>query len=128
MAAGYGLHAGFACSYAQEHSGVITVCSINVDSNVLQSVAQWALSNVMPALHTATSCIRQHKSIRPLTARELEVLKWSSEGKTVWEIGVILNLSEGTVKFHLNNIYRKLNVSNRAQAIAAAAYQGLICF
>ncbi|GHC21325.1 hypothetical protein GCM10008094_09990 [Aidingimonas halophila] len=68
----------------------------------------------------------KNKSIRPLSLRESEVLKWASEGKTVWEIGMILSLSEGTVKFHLRNIYRKLDVTNRAQAIATAAHQGLI--
>lgn len=125
-AADYGLHAGFACSYAQEDSGIITICSMCVDSNALCPAAQWALSNVMPALHTASSCIKQHKPMTPLTVRESEVLKWASEGKTVWETGMILSLSEGTVKFHLSNIYRKLEVTNRAQAIAAAAHQGMI--
>lgn len=125
-AADYGLHTGVACSFAQEHSDIVTICSICVDNNALPPAAQWALSNVMPALHTATGCIKQHTSIQPLTVRELEVLKWSSEGKTVWETGMILSLSEGTVKFHLSNIYRKLDVTNRAQAIAAAAHQGLI--
>ncbi len=125
-AADYGLHAGFACSYAQEQSDIITICSICIDSHTLRPVAKWALSNAMPALHTATSCIKQHKPIQPLTVRESEVLKWASEGKTVWETGMILSLSEGTVKFHLRNIYRKLDVTNRAQAIAAAAHQGLI--
>ncbi|WP_414121882.1 helix-turn-helix transcriptional regulator [Vreelandella titanicae] len=38
----------------------------------------------------------------------------------------MLTVSEGTVTFHLSNIYRKLDVTNRAQAIAAAAHQGLI--
>jgi LuxR family quorum-sensing system transcriptional regulator CciR len=40
------------------------------------------------------------------------------EGKTSWEIGKILATSERTVKFHLKNVYAKLNVCNRAQAVA----------
>jgi LuxR family transcriptional regulator, quorum-sensing system regulator SolR len=53
-----------------------------------------------------------------LTAREREVLRWVVQGKTSWEIGRILSTSERTVKFHLRNVYTKLNVSNRAQAVA----------
>jgi DNA-binding CsgD family transcriptional regulator len=53
-----------------------------------------------------------------LTAKERDVLKWVIEGKTSWEIGQILATSERTVKFHLKNVYAKLNVCNRAQAVA----------
>jgi LuxR family quorum-sensing system transcriptional regulator SolR len=53
-----------------------------------------------------------------LTAKERDVLKWVIEGKTSWEIGKILETSERTVKFHLKNVYAKLNVCNRAQAVA----------
>ena len=53
-----------------------------------------------------------------LTAKERDVLKWVIEGKTSWEIGKILATSERTVKFHLKNVYAKLNVCNRAQAVA----------
>jgi LuxR family quorum-sensing system transcriptional regulator SolR len=53
-----------------------------------------------------------------LTAKERDVVRWVIEGKTSWEIGKILATSERTVKFHLKNVYAKLNVSNRAQAVA----------
>ncbi|MDM0116498.1 helix-turn-helix transcriptional regulator [Variovorax sp. J22R133] len=53
-----------------------------------------------------------------LTSKERDVLKWVGEGKTSWEIGRIMYTSERTVKFHLKNVYAKLNVSNRAQAVA----------
>lgn len=52
-----------------------------------------------------------------LSKRELEVLRWVRHGKTNPEIGRIMNLSEFTVKNHLQRIFRKLDVSNRAQAI-----------
>lgn len=61
-----------------------------------------------------------------LTAREHQILKWVSEGKGCWETGAILGISERTVKFHLQNIYRKLNVVNRAQAITKAMRYSLI--
>jgi DNA-binding CsgD family transcriptional regulator len=55
----------------------------------------------------------------------LEILRWASEGKTVWEISQIRATSEATVKFHLRNIYGKLEVTNRVQAMNEAARQGL---
>ncbi len=62
---------------------------------------------------------------KPLTPAELEILRWASEGKTVWEISQIRATSEATVKFHLRNIYGKLQVTNRVQAMNEAARQGL---
>jgi LuxR family quorum-sensing system transcriptional regulator SolR len=63
---------------------------------------------------------------RGLTAREKQVLQWIGGGKTSWEVGRILSMSERTVKFHLQNIYAKLNVANRAQAVSAASRMQLI--
>lgn len=61
-----------------------------------------------------------------LSCRELEVLKWCAAGKSSWEMARILNIAERTVKFHLRNIYRKLGVGNRAQAISKALRMGLV--
>ncbi len=61
-----------------------------------------------------------------LTPRELEVIAWSAEGKSSWEIGIICSISERTVKFHFKNIYQKLGVQNRAQAIVSAIRHGVI--
>lgn len=51
-----------------------------------------------------------------LSTREIEILEWVRNGKTNIEIGLILNISTFTVKNHLQRIYKKINVSNRAQA------------
>ena len=61
-----------------------------------------------------------------LTPKETEVLQWVKEGKTNWEIGIIMNSSESTVKFHMKNILTKLNASNRQQAVAVAISNNLI--
>lgn len=53
-----------------------------------------------------------------LSAREEEVMGWIVQGKTAWETGRILTISERTVKFHLRNIYSKFDVKNRPQAVA----------
>lgn len=62
----------------------------------------------------------------PLSGRELQCLEWVSRGKTSWEIGVILSLSERTVNFHLMNASRKLNVYSRQAAVAQAIRLGFL--
>lgn len=61
-----------------------------------------------------------------LTKRERECLSWAAEGKTSWEIGQLLNISERTSIFHLQNATHKLGVSGRQAAIARAISMGLI--
>ncbi len=61
-----------------------------------------------------------------LTSREKEILLWVKEGKSTWEISSILGISRDTVKFHMKNIFRKLNTTSRSQAIVAACGSGLI--
>lgn len=61
-----------------------------------------------------------------LTARESEVLRWVSEGKTNDEIAVILNLSMLTVKNHLRHAMQKLHVRTRGQAVTRALSLGLL--
>jgi DNA-binding CsgD family transcriptional regulator len=61
-----------------------------------------------------------------LTSKEREVLQWIVQGKTSKETGMILSIAERTVKFHLRNIYSKLNVVNRAQAVTVASRLRLV--
>ncbi len=58
-----------------------------------------------------------------LTAREEEIMQWVAEGKTNWEISMILKVSLNTIKFHLKNTYQKLGgVENRWSAVAQWQY------
>ena len=61
-----------------------------------------------------------------LTMRELAVLRLLADGKTNKEIGAALSIAEGTVKVHLTHLFEKLSVSNRTEAMAAAARRGLV--
>ncbi|AZV94886.1 helix-turn-helix domain-containing protein [Kerstersia gyiorum] len=61
-----------------------------------------------------------------LSAREQECLVWAAHGKTSWETGVILGISERTVNFHLQNACRKLRVNGRRAAILLAMHRRLI--
>lgn len=67
-----------------------------------------------------------HKPRKPLTARELACLHWTSIGKTSWETGVILGITERTVNFHIQNACRKLGVHGRQAAITIALNAGLV--
>jgi len=61
---------------------------------------------------------RKSKRNVRLTNRQREVLAWVSEGKTAWEIGCILNLSQRTVEWHIEEACKRLGAGNRLQAIA----------
>ncbi len=65
-------------------------------------------------------------SSEALTDREAEVLQLLADGKSNKEIGTKLFISEFTVKGHLRNIFTKLNVLSRTEAISAATRRGLV--
>jgi transcriptional regulator EpsA len=82
---------------------------------------------IVPFLHLAWTRIRINRPTEVtgatsvgadrLTVREQEILKWIHIGKSNIEIGLILGISPFTVKNHVQNILRKLNVQNRTQAV-----------
>jgi len=61
-----------------------------------------------------------------LTPRELEALRWTMEGKTAWEVGAVLGISERTAVLHVNNAMHKLGCVNKHQAVLKALRLGLI--
>ncbi|WP_202819740.1 helix-turn-helix transcriptional regulator [Thaumasiovibrio subtropicus] len=61
-----------------------------------------------------------------LSSREREILIWLRYGKSNWEISQLMSITERTVKFHLQNIYKKLNVNNRTYAAIRANEMGLM--
>jgi LuxR family maltose regulon positive regulatory protein len=86
-----------------------------------------ALSSGEPVqVSTTTSLIDRSELVEPLSQRELEVLQLIAEGLTNREIAERLFLSLNTVKVHTRNIYGKLNVRSRTQAIARSQELGLL--
>jgi DNA-binding NarL/FixJ family response regulator len=61
-----------------------------------------------------------------LTDREIEALTWVAKGKSSTDIAVLMNVSERTVNFHINNVIRKIGVATRVQAAIRCALLGLI--
>jgi DNA-binding CsgD family transcriptional regulator len=61
-----------------------------------------------------------------LTPRELDVLRWTMDGKTAWEVGRLLSIAERTVVQHLQNAMKKLQCTSKHQAVLKALRLGLI--
>jgi DNA-binding NarL/FixJ family response regulator len=61
-----------------------------------------------------------------LTEREIEALTWVAKGKSSTDIAALMNVSERTVNFHINNVIRKIGVATRVQAAIRCALLGLI--
>jgi LuxR family transcriptional activator of bioluminescence operon len=92
------------------------------------SEALTVIQIVLPYLQDAIITIRKELNTKnpQLTTREVECLTWATEGKSAWEISQILDCSERTITFHLNNATVKLDCTNRYQAIAKAILTGAI--
>ncbi|MBD2495848.1 response regulator transcription factor [Nostoc sp. FACHB-280] len=70
--------------------------------------------------------LAERVGILQLSSRELEVIRLMSTGKTNQEIAAVLQISEGTVKYHVNHILSKLGVSDRIQAVITALKRGIV--
>jgi LuxR family maltose regulon positive regulatory protein len=79
---------------------------------------------IAPPIHTPKTTI--HNLIEPPTPRELEVLGWINEGLSNEQIAGKLVVGVSTVKKHINNLYAKLNVASRTQALKRARELRLI--
>jgi DNA-binding NarL/FixJ family response regulator len=79
-------------------------------------------------LPSAPPAEASHRPERPggLTKRELEILKLVAEGHSNQALARRLWVTEQTVKFHLSNVYRKLDVTNRTEASRWAQLNGLL--
>lgn len=84
------------------------------------------------AVHAQDAALRLFAPVefqpeRPaLTRREVEVLNWTRDGKTAWEVGMILGISERTAVLHIQNAMHKLRSSSKHQAVLKALQLGLI--
>jgi DNA-binding CsgD family transcriptional regulator len=61
-----------------------------------------------------------------LSKREMDCLRWTAEGKSSWDVGMILNISENTASFHIKNAMRKLGTTSRTVAVLKAIRLNLI--
>ncbi|MBN8646921.1 MAG: autoinducer binding domain-containing protein [Caulobacterales bacterium] len=109
--------------------GILCFASENVidiksgDEDFLSLVAILAMQRIKQYL--AKKYVIKPKSAT-LTDRETECLSWVLDGKTNWEIGVLMGVSARTVQFHISNCQAKLNATNRVQVAVKALVQGLV--
>lgn len=103
---------------------------------LLKGMSGEELMDAIRAVHSGRSRIPAQvaerlaeRMVRPaLTDRELDVLREIVSGKSNKEIGQELNISEATVKTHINSILGKLGVTDRTQAVTAAIQRGIVHF
>jgi DNA-binding NarL/FixJ family response regulator len=69
---------------------------------------------------------REEPPMRPLTEREIEILRLIAKGLSNNEAASVLTLSRATVRTHLEHIYEKLEVTNRVEAVTEGLRKGLI--
>lgn len=95
---------------------------------LMQMVAgvQLLAAHAMTAADRLLSPRLQQADLPKLTKRELDVLSWTAQGKTAWEVSVILGMSEKTVNFHLGNAMRKLAVTSKHQAVLKCVAAGVL--
>jgi len=101
---------------------------------ILKGMSHNELVNAIRTVHSGLKYIPASvsKSLaeRPphseLSAREMEVLELIVKGRSNREIGEALGISEATVKWHVNIILSRLNVSDRTQATVAALQRGIV--
>lgn len=82
-------------------------------------------SHIPPAI---AARLAERVGAEELTQRELDVLEQIVEGKSNKEIGTVLDISEATVKTHINSLLSKLGVTDRTQAATAAIRRGIVPF
>jgi LuxR family quorum-sensing system transcriptional regulator SolR len=128
----HGLKAGWAQSSfdAKGVAGMLTLARSEDDLSAAEvDATSLRLSWLVQAAHEGLSrLISQRSNELPiqLTQREVEVLRWTADGKTSGEVGQIMNISERTVNFHVNNAIEKLGTANKTAAVIKAALLHLL--
>lgn len=87
------------------------------------------LEYLLPSLHhvlISNTHTPLSNRVKGLSSREMTILLWMKQGKTNWEIARIVGVTERTVRFHIEGIFVKLDVSSRTQAVAVAMEHGLL--
>ncbi len=100
---------------------------------LLKDAEPEALLNAIEIVHSGQQYIPsevavklvQRMNIPELSDREQEVIRQMARGLSNHDIGAVLNITESTVKFHINRILSKLGVSDRTQAVITALKRGL---
>ncbi len=123
-----GMYNGYAIGQkAHCLSGVTSVTAWVCDEQQTSPKQAFMAKSILPHLNETLSRINFSQA-PTLSRREFEVLQQVKTGKTCQKIAETLYISTHTVNFHLKNIFQKLGVSNKTQALSSAIKLGLIEF
>jgi len=128
----HGIYQGVSCSVLAKNRaiGILSLSTADPSKNMaltteielkLQYISELAMAALIKVNDISMSIARLE-----LSERELEILKWTAEGKTSAEISLILSISENTVNFHQKNMQKRFNAPNKTQVASYAAAIGLI--
>ncbi|WHS62577.1 autoinducer binding domain-containing protein [Pseudomonas sp. G2-4] len=128
-----GLRYGWACSRtnASRHQSMLTLARSSstldvAELNAKELKMRWLAETIAPVMERLLITPSHQAQHYRLTAREIEVLRWTADGKTQEEIAQILAISFDTVKFHVKNAVGKLGATNKTAAVVRAAVLGII--
>lgn len=126
-----GMHRNtFTGYFFQNVSGAVRA-DIKLRLMMLAPYLHIAMNRLADTQHRDAAPIADHKPsprAASLSRREREVARWIARGKTNWEIGQILGISEKTAKTHVQNILSKLGATSRAQVAALISGEAsLVC-
>ena len=132
-ARGHGLKVGWAQSSIDVH-GAIGMLTLARSHDALSPAElreqiprmQWLAKMATEGMLRMAASQRPNEVPVRLTAREVEVLRWTADGKTSQEVGQIMAISERTVNFHINNSLLKLGANNKTSGVIKAALLRLL--
>jgi len=126
-AADFGMRGGFVVPIygvgGQLHAVTMTGLDPQTDSQARAELHLISIYAYARAKH-----LKKRHGVPPVTLRprEQQVLQWATSGKTDWEIGQILGISESAAHKHIENVKRRMGVGTRVQAIVEAIRQGQV--
>ncbi|MBU1138061.1 MAG: LuxR family transcriptional regulator [Proteobacteria bacterium] len=127
QAKSFGLSNGFSHIHADKNLfGLMSIADEKLRNSERNRII---LNAIAPHFHQLIAKLVHQKAcqrVPKLTPREREVLLWAMEGKSNWEISVILGISQESIKGHIANILNKLKATNRAHAVAIALQYDLL--
>ena len=130
-ARGFGLEDGITTGSSDQACSIATFCSFAGEDGIEAERYLKLVEYLGYHLHLALMRTDPRhtyvldRCVKKLSVRELTILNWMKNGKTNWEIGQILGVTERTVRFHVESIFSKLDVTSRSQAVATAIEHGL---
>lgn len=107
---------------------------VGAQGYLLKDTSQSEMLQAIATVHAGRKYITAQMAARlaermmrsSLTPRELEILNMLAKGLTNKQIGRVLEISENTVRNHVNSIFEKLEVADRTEAVAVGFQQGII--